>query len=351
MKILVFGGAGLLGSAIAHEMRLRHHSVVTVGRRNCDVTLDLAHEAQTDVLTALLRGVDVVVNAVGILTEHESNRFEAVHVKAPRAIAQACDEARVARLVHVSALGTERADIPMLRTERADIPMLRAERADIRKPSAERADPPASHSDASIPGAYLRSKLAGERAVVDVLYGSSTDVAIVRPSLLVDDVCPSTRLFRFLATLPVIALPGLLRPGASRLAPIHVRDVAECIARICEHEKALKNRNGGVIELAGPEIMRYRELMASYRAQAGGKFTLWLPLPWWLMSLSARLAECIPGNRVFSRDTVRLLRADILSQRNEAMYWLRRMPVSIPKEPFARMESAQSAIKEIANTL
>lgn len=305
MKILVFGGAGLLGRVITHEMRLRGHQVVTAGRRHCEVTLDLADEARVPVLAAMLRGIDVVVNAAGILIERDNNRFTALHVEAARAIAQACDAARVARLVHVSALGVANADMTMRSVS------------------------------AGIAGNYIRSKAAGERAVADALQGSSTDVAIVRPSLLADDASPSTRLFSWLGIWPLVALPGVLRPGSARLAPIHARDVAECIARICEHEKALKNRNAGVIELAGPEIMSYREMMARYRERAGGTFTLWLPVPWWLMLLAARLAELIPSNRVFSTDTVRMLRASIGTDHNQVMLWLRRMPRALltPTEP------------------
>jgi uncharacterized protein YbjT (DUF2867 family) len=315
MKILVFGGAGLLGRAITHEMRLRGHQVVTAGRRNCEVTLDLADEARVPVLAALLRGVDVAVNATGILIERDNDRFTALHVEAARAIAQACDAARVARLVHVSALGVANADINMHRVANADSNLLSS----------------APH----IASDYLRSKAAGERAVANALQGSRTDVAIVRPSLLADDASPSTRLFSWLGIWHLVALPGVLRPGSARLAPIHARDVAECIARICEHEKALKNRNAGVIELAGPEIMSYREMMSRYRQHAGGKFTLWLPVPWWLMLLVARLAELIPSNRMFSSDTVRMLRASIGTDHNQVMLWLRRMPRALltPTEP------------------
>ena len=89
---------------------------------------------------------------------------------------------------------------------------------------------------------------------------------VLRPGLLVDNNCPSTRLFRWLTRLPVISLPGLLQPGASPVAPIQVSDVARCVARIAEHPKALQRG----IELTGPEVMTYRELYEDARSIANG---------------------------------------------------------------------------------
>jgi uncharacterized protein YbjT (DUF2867 family) len=296
MKIIVFGGAGLLGRAITTELRSHGHQVLTAGPHICDVRVDFRYDQGVEVFRALVKGADMVVNAVGILIEREDNTFESVHVKAPTALFEACEAERVARMVHVSALGV----------------------------------------GSGPPGAYMASKRAAELALEKL----HIDYAIVRPALLVDAECPSTRLFHFLSRMPIIALPGLLRPGASQLAPIAVSDVAEAVARICEHEKALRR----VIELAGPELMSYREMLARYRAVHTRAPALWLPVPWWLMKLSAWLARKLP-QKVFSADTVRMLQAGTLPDRNEALYWLRHMP----KAPLAGEIPAQAAIETVAN--
>jgi uncharacterized protein YbjT (DUF2867 family) len=274
MKILVFGGAGVLGSAIASALRARGHSVTTAGRSGCDVTVDFAYDTSPEAFAELVRGSHIVVNAVGILMERGDNSFEAVHVQAPTALFAACAQARVARIVHISGLGV----------------------------------------GTGLPGAYMRSKLAAEQA----LAAGAVDYAIVRPALLVDDACPSTRLFKFLAALPVIGLPGLWRPGASLLAPISVQDVALGVARLCEYPKALRR----TVEMAGPSTLSYRQMLANYRRNAGKGAALWLPVPWWLMKLTALLAECLP-QKVFSIDTVRLLQAQRLPQNHVANYPLR----------------------------
>ncbi len=292
MKVIVFGGAGLLGSAIATELRSHGHQVVTAGRTGCDVAVDYRYGNTPELFADLVRGADIVVNAAGILIERGDNTFAAVHIAAPTALFKACQAERVARIVHISSLGV----------------------------------------GTGIAGAYMASKLAAEQA----LQAGSVDYAIVRPALLVDAACPSTVLFQWLAKLPAIALPGLLHPGASLVAPIQVQDVAEAVTRMCEHPKALRR----TIELAGPEVMSYRDMLARYRQQAGKGPALWLPVPWWLMKATALLAAHLPQS-VFSIDTMRLLQASSVPQSNEALYWLRHMP----KPAVAQQNIAGAAIK------
>jgi uncharacterized protein YbjT (DUF2867 family) len=303
MKIIVFGGAGLLGHAIATELRSHGHQVLTAGRKDCDIAVDFRYDNSPELFAAIVRGADIVVNAAGILIERGDNTYDAVYVKAPTALFAACAAERVARIVHISGLGLT----------------------------------------GNIAGKYTAAKLACERAV----QACPVDYAIVRPGLVVDDQCPSTRLFQFLAKMPVIALPGWFKdgkfaPGASLLAPMQVQDVAEAVTRICEHPKALRR----VIELAGPEVMTYRELLQRYRQAANNGMgkgpALWLPMPWWLMKLSGLFAAYLPQT-VFSIDTMRMLQAGGTTEHNEALYWLRHMP----KPLLAQQNNAQAAIKSI----
>jgi uncharacterized protein YbjT (DUF2867 family) len=289
MRIVVFGGTGLLGRAITCALRDKGHHVTTAGRRGCDAVVDFRYDTEPEAFASLVHGADIVVNAAGILIERGDNTFDAVHVKAPTALFAACAKARVARIVHISSLGV----------------------------------------GTGIRGDYMATKLAAETA----LKAGTVDFAIIRPALLVDEECPSTQLFKFLAKMPIIALPGLLHPGASRVAPIQVQDVAQAVARICAHPKALRR----VIELAGPQEMSYREMLTAYRHQAGKRAALWLPLPWWLMKLAALLAAKLPQN-VFSIDTMRMLQAGSVAGHNEAPNWLGRTP-----KPTLRMDSLSNA--------
>ena len=295
MNIIVFGGSGLLGRAIANALRAAGHAVTTAGRTGCDVAIDFRDSTTPDAFADVLRGAHIVVNAVGLLIERGDNRSEPIHVQAPTALFAACAKARVARIVHISALGV----------------------------------------GTGIPGTYMANKWAAEQA----LQAGPVDYAIVRPALLVDDASPSTRLFKFLATLPVIALPGIMHPGAVRLAPIRLQDVAQVVANLCVYPKALRR----VVEIAGPQTLSYRDLLASFRHAAGKGAALWLPMPWWLMHATAWLAAFLPQN-VFSRDSVRMLQAQTLPDHNAAQTWLGYMP----KPMLAHVQPVQPAIKNRA---
>jgi uncharacterized protein YbjT (DUF2867 family) len=281
MRIVVLGANGLLGKAIAAELAARGHTVAGAARQDAALCVDFRYDQEPQALRAVVKGADVVVNTVGILIERDGNTWDAVHRRAAQALAEACAAERVARIVHISALG----------------------------------------AGTGIAGGYMASKLAAEQAFEKV----PVDYAIVRPSLFVDAACPSTRLFRWLARQPVIALPGLIHPGQSLVAPIQVTDVAACVARICEFPKALRR----VIELGGPRVMTYREMLARYRQAEGKGAALWLPVPWWLMKLSARLARFVP-QKVFSIDTMRMLQAGSTPRANEVRRWLGRDPQPLP---------------------
>jgi nucleoside-diphosphate-sugar epimerase len=280
-------------AARLRELRGHGHHVITAGRSGCDVKVDFRYDLERAVYAAVVRGADIVVNAVGLLIECGDERFDTVHVAAPRALFEACAQAHVARVVHVSALGAGR----------------------------------------GIKGRYMASKDAAEAALEKAMQQASGDWAIVRPSLLMDARSPSTRLFMQLARWPFVALPGLpgfLRTGHARLSPMHCEDAARAIVRICEHAKGLRR----AIEIAGPQEFSYREFLQALRVAQGLRAArLWpvpIPLPWMLMHLLARIAEHLP-QKVLSSDGLHVLRAGITTEHNEAMYWLRQMPRAITK--------------------
>jgi NADH dehydrogenase len=120
-RVLVLGGSGFVGRALAERLAQSHPALrlVVPTRRNAhgqpvrplpNVDLLTADVNDPSALARVLAGVDAVVNLVAILHGSEA-AFERVHVALPRAIVAACAAAGVRRLVHVSALGVA-ADAP-----------------------------------------------------------------------------------------------------------------------------------------------------------------------------------------------------------------------------------------------
>lgn len=218
--------------------------------------MDYARDVRREDWLPRLPGIDAVINAVGILGEGKTRRFDAIHRDAPIALFQACESAGVRRVIQVSALGTA---------------------------TAVQLTP------------YMRSK----READAFLEQSSLDWTILRPSLIVGADGASSRFFRMLASLPVIGLPG---DGGQLLQPVHIDDVCAAVLRLLS--AATHHRQ--IIAAVGPKAMTYRAMLQAYRDAMRLPPPAWLPIPLPVMRLAARLAAQLPQS-VLSPDSLRML--------------------------------------------
>ena len=248
MNILLIGGTGFIGSAIARHLTQAGHRLrfATRHRDRCKhlLTLPQAEIIEADVhdpaaLGRLLQGQDALISMAGILR----GDFQRVHAELPAHLAAAAKAAGVRRIVHISALG---------------------------------ADPDA-------PSDYLRSKAAGEAA----LRQSGLDVTILRPSVVFGDGDSFLSLFASLQRL-VPVLP-LACPRA-RFQPVWVDDVAATVAT-CLVQAASR---GQIYSLGGPYTYSLRELVRLAGEVAGhARPIIGLPRP--LSWLQAAIMGMIPG--------------------------------------------------------
>jgi len=109
--VLVLGATGFIGSYVSRALRRAGFDVVqgvrSKGRASgCrSVEIDYRRDDHAEHWLPALRGIDAVVNAVGILRESSGLTFDAVHVKAPVALFEACVQAGVEKIIQISALG------------------------------------------------------------------------------------------------------------------------------------------------------------------------------------------------------------------------------------------------------
>lgn len=259
MKILVCGANGFIGRHLCVALAQAGHEVVRGVRkpvRPSDVAMDYACDLTPETWLPRLAGVDAVINAVGILREDGERRFDAVHRDAPIALFKACEKVGVRRVIQVSALGGK--------DEKGSTP-------------------------------YMRSK----READAFLQQSSLDWVILRPSLIVGMDGASSGLFRTLASLPVIGLPG---QGQQALQPVHIDDICAAVLHLLASKMATRQ----VIAAVGPEAMTYRGMLQAYRDAMRLAPPVWLPVPMPLMSLTAKLAARFPAS-VLSPDSLRML--------------------------------------------
>ncbi|HRK10895.1 MAG TPA: complex I NDUFA9 subunit family protein [Thauera sp.] len=271
-RIVLIGGAGFIGSALANRLSAADAKVIIPTRRRSRaghvLLLPNVEVVEVDVhdpaaLDALLAGADAVVNLVGVLHSRPGTPFgpdfARNHVELPQKIVTACRNAGVRRLIHISALGAA----------------------------------------ADGPSEYQRSKAAGETAI----RAAGPDVAwtILRPSVVFGRGDSFLNLFAGLAAVfPVLPLAG----AGTRFQPVYVEDVAEAVCQSLARPEA----EGQTYELAGPTVYTLRQLV-EYVSALVDKPRPVIALPDGLAMVQARLMELAP-QPLMSRDNVRSMKVD-----------------------------------------
>jgi len=246
MKILVCGASGFIGSAICARLQADGHEVLSGVRRVAragELAIDYAADTQPSVWRERLRGVDAVVNAVGIIREQGAATFDALHARAPAALFAACVEAGVRRVVQVSALGAANGD-----------------------------------------SAYFSSKRAADAALMAL----PLEWTVLRPSLVFGRDGDSAAMFCQLASLPVMVAPAL---GAARFQPVHIDDVVQ--AAVAALDPAMPARC--VLDLAGSDAVSFDAMLAAYRSAMDLPPAPLLHIPVPLMAGAAWLGGKLPG--------------------------------------------------------
>jgi uncharacterized protein YbjT (DUF2867 family) len=264
-NILILGGSGFIGSVLCEKLVRRSQggsAIVTVATRRRAharhlqplptveiVEADIHDDA---VLTHLVAGRDAVVNLVGILHGNGAD-FERAHAELPRRLAAACLAAGTRRIVHLSALG-----------------------ADVQAPSM-----------------YLRSKAAGEAAL---LQQPGLAVTSLRPSVVFG---AGDRFLTLFATLQAFSPWVPLAGAQARFQPVWVEDLADAIIAALDDPASA----GQTLECTGPRVYTLAELVRLAGRWSGHRRWVW-PLPAVLAWPMAALMEWMPGGPLLSRDNL-----------------------------------------------
>lgn len=259
MKILVCGASGFIGSAVAAKLAAAGHEVLRGVRRpngSGEVAIDYSLDLEPAAWLDRLRGVDAVVNAVGIIREGPGASFDALHTRAPIALFAACAAAGVRRVVQISALGAGLGQT-----------------------------------------AYFTSKRAADEALLAL----PLDWTILRPSLVFGGEGASAAMFCQMASMPVLAAPEL---GEARFQPVHVDDLAQAVAAALDPAAPARR----VIACAGGSVTGFDGMLSAYRRAMGLPPAPVLHVPAPAMACAAWLGAKLPGAPL-TPDTWRMLRA------------------------------------------
>jgi uncharacterized protein YbjT (DUF2867 family) len=247
MKILVTGATGLIGASLAARLTREGHQVIGLARhprRQLElagwVTLDIASACQTETWLPLLTGVDAAVNCAGVLQDGRGENTEGVHAAGVGALFNACEQSGVRRVIHLSAVGVDRAQ----------------------------------------PSPFSVSKYAGDRH----LMARDLDWIVLRPSVVLGrPAFGASALIRALASLPILPL----MPGTGALQVVQLNDVLATISFFLRPDAPSRL----ALELAGPDRLQMGEIIALYRTWYGWPRAYSFTLPHLLSRFVYRLGD------------------------------------------------------------
>ena len=225
--ILVTGATGYIGGRLVPALLAAGHRVRCLARTPEKLSgvawIDQVDVAKGDVrdaasLDEAMDGIEVayyLIHSMG-----ESGAFTEVDRNAAEAFRQASERAGIARIIYLGGLGSD--DDPMLST-------------------------------------HLRSRHEVGRVLAD----GPTPVTELRAALIIGSGSASFEMLRYL----VEVLPAMVTPRwiDNRCQPIGVRDVLRWLMASAE----LTGSEAGVIEVGGPDVLTYRQMMAVYAEVAG----------------------------------------------------------------------------------
>jgi uncharacterized protein YbjT (DUF2867 family) len=301
---VLIGASGFIGSAVAARLKREGHEVVGVGRASGTdaarvpvdswVTLDLRQAAMPETWAPHLPGIEAVVNCAGALQDSFRDDTAKVHDAAPSALWRACEAAGVRRVIHFSAMGVDRGAVSR----------------------------------------FSETKSKGDAA----LEASALDWVILRPSVVVGrQAYGGSALFRGLAALPV--LPRT--PDAGAMDVVQLDDVAETVARLLRPGAPSRL----ALDLAGPERLRFEEVVGRYRAWLGWKPARLVSAPGWAMGFAYRLGDVIawlgwrpPVRTTARREIVRGATADAAAWRDATGIQPQPLSAALSAEPASVQE-------------
>lgn len=273
-KVALLGGSGFVGRHLTHHLHNAGYSCRVFTRRafrhpelRLSAELVEVGDYALERLAPALEDCDAVVNLIGILHPGRDGGFRKVHVELTERIVEACHQAGVRRLLHMSAL----------------------------------------HADqASGSSEYLRSKGEGENRAHTL---GRPDIAVTsfQPSVIFG---PDDSFLNRFARLLKIPGPLPLACAGARFAPVYVGDVAEAFVRALPDRRTFGQR----YQLCGPDVYTLEEIirLIAYHTRRHKEI---IRLPDGLGRLQAALLQYAPG-RPFTPDNFLSLQTDSICDRN-----------------------------------
>tara|TARA_Y100000741_G_scaffold361878_1_gene346630 strand:+ start:619 stop:1572 length:954 start_codon:yes stop_codon:yes gene_type:complete len=292
---LIFGGTGQIGKNLIRKLAKNNYKVTVITRNSHtkgNIIKTQANAGYIDIVEAnpfneselrpYFERTDICINLIGILFEKgKKNSFNNIHSNFPMMLAKLSHQSKIEQLIHVSALGIDKA----------------------------------------IDSQYAISKLDGEKNALRFF----SRTLILRPSIVysVDDNF-STNFMTLLNRLPVFPL---YYNGNTKFTPIHCSDMTDIIFHVVSN-----NINSKIVECVGPEVLSFKEILYILLSLTGKK-RFFFPLPLIAAKMSAKIFELLP-NPLLTTDQLRLLKYDNVISKN----YTTNSDIGVPAKKFFKEE-------------
>jgi uncharacterized protein YbjT (DUF2867 family) len=276
--LLLTGATGTIGRPLLRRLtaagvpvRCLVRDPRRLGPERVKVQIALGDLADPFTFRNALRGVDTVVHLASVIRDQPAGSIEELSGVASWRLVQAAERAGVERFVFFSVLGASTRSRPRL----------------------------------------LRAKAIAERALME----SSLHSTVFAPSLAYTPGDPFLRLLDRLSLLPVMPIAGR---GAAAFQPIWAEDVAACVMAVLPGGPMADASAGARYELAGPQTLTYRELVALVlRSQRRRRPMLSIPEP--IVRRTLEWVELLMGPTAPATwDEAELLQVPLIASRGTA---------------------------------
>ncbi|MCL2635667.1 MAG: NAD(P)H-binding protein [Betaproteobacteria bacterium] len=277
MNVLLTGASGFIGRNLAAALNHAGHQIRPAMRGN---GFDFRRLLAPADWLPHLRGIDAVINCVGIIGENTGQKFRPLHAEAPAALFHACVMVGIQRAIQISALGAD---------------------------------------DTAFSAFHLSKRTAD-----DCLRGLDLDWFVLRPSLIYGRGGGSAEQLLRLAAWPLLPV---LDDGRQMLQPVHIGDVVATVMRCLTATNARQT-----LDIIGPETFTFVDWLQRIRAAHGlGRapvlripFRLTLALTWLGQGFSPMLRT----------DNLRMLKIGYRAKVEPLAEFLGRMPLAAESRLF-----------------
>lgn len=298
LVVAVLGATGYIGGRLVPRLLADGRRVRVVvrspekvaGRPWADrVEMRVGDVLEPESLHGVFNGVDVVVHLVHGMTDGDD--FERTEAEAARAVRDAATEAGVDQIVYLGGLGSGKLS------------------------------------------AHLRSR----QHVGEVFSDGPVPVTELRAGVIIGSGSASFEMLRGL----VERLPAMVTPRwafDTRVQPSAIVDVISDLAGVIGNEAAY----GEVLDVGGPDVMTYRQLMGRFSRMAGLRDRLVIKVPVLTPSLSSHWVNLVtPIPRSLARALIDSLTVDVLVRKEHSIDRL------LPRRRLGVDEALCDALEEV----